>query len=74
MNLIAKGCFSGAEQWFHRQNRFSGTRVTALTVSRIAKIFLPNIYAVGRGGPGSDKTTRISVTNERICTGQRPLT
>ena len=31
------------------------------------------IRAIGRRGPGSDKTTRISVTNEWIFTGQRPL-
>ena len=31
------------------------------------------IRAVGGRGPGSDTTARTSVTNERICTGQRPL-
>ena len=31
------------------------------------------IRAIGRRGPGSDKTTDISVTNERISTGLRPL-
>ena len=75
-DLIAKCCLSGAERWFSHQNRFSGTRVTTLTVSRITKNFLPNISiirAIGRRGPGSDKTTRISVTNEQVFTGQRPL-
>ena len=31
------------------------------------------IRAIGRHCPGSDTTTRISVTNEQICTGQGPL-
>ena len=75
MNLIAKCCLSGAERWFSHQNRFSGTRVTALTVLRITKNFyrISIIRAIGRRGPGSDKTTRFSVTNERVFTGQRPL-
>ena len=65
MNRIEKRYPGGAEQWF---SPFGRTRITVLTVSQVAKIFLPDIYNWNnwQSGPRSEISIRLLVSLEPL--------